>query len=65
MELLESARNGKKRASQKYLIKHLEGGKLTRSQAIKAKCYDCDCMGNTAKCDLKDCPLYPYSSFRF
>ena len=65
MELLDSAKNGKKRSSQKFLIRYLEGNKLTRSQAIKAKCYDCDGMGDTAKCELKECTLYPYSPFRF
>ena len=64
MDLLESAKSGKKRDGQVALIKHLSGGTLTRQQAIRAKCYDCDCMGDSGKCALKECPLYPYSSFK-
>ena len=63
-DLLASARSGKHRSSQKFLIKYLEGGKLTRTQALKAKCYDCDCMGESAECVLEECPLLPYSPFK-
>jgi len=63
-DLLASARSGRSRKGQTYLIKHLEGGRLYRSQAIQAKCYDCDGMGETGKCAQNDCPLYPYSSFK-
>jgi len=64
MDIMESAKRGKRRNGQMQLIKHLNGGRLTRSQAIRAKCYDCDGMGETGLCDLKNCPLYPYSSFK-
>ena len=36
--------------------------RLTRGQAIRAKCIDCMC-GNTAevrRCPSKDCPLWAY-----
>lgn len=64
MDLLQSAKQGKRRMGQIQLIKHLNGGELTRQQAIKAKCYDCDGMGETGVCELKTCPLYPHSSFK-
>ena len=64
MELLTSAMGGKSRAGKAQLLKYLKGGKLTRQGAIKAKCYDCDGMGESGSCDIKDCSLYPYSSFK-
>jgi len=64
MDLLSSAKGGKRRNGQMLLIKYLNGGSLTRGQAIRAKCYDCDGMGETGICDLKTCSLYPYSSFK-
>ena len=63
-DLLASAKSGKVRRGKKELIKHLSGGKLTWGQAMKAKCYDCDGMGDTGECDLVDCPLYRYSPYR-
>ena len=63
MDMLSSARSGRSRKGQTYLINYLMGKKLTRQQAIQAKCYDCDGMGDTGECALKDCTLYPYSSF--
>jgi hypothetical protein len=49
-------------AGQGPLLKHLNGKRLTQSQAIKAKCYDC--MGyfadGRADCCMPDCPLHPF-----
>jgi len=61
--LLQSARSGKKKKGQAFLIKYLEGGKLVRSQAVYAKCYDCNGMGDSDECDIEGCPLYPFSQF--
>lgn len=63
MDILESAKSGRKRKGQTFLIKHLEGKRLTQQQAIKAKCYDCDGMGETGECELTECSLYPYSPY--
>ena len=62
--MLESARRGKSRAGKNALIKYLTGKRLTRSQAIKAHCFDCDGMGETGKCDIAECSLFPYSSYK-
>jgi hypothetical protein len=62
--LLASARSGKRKKGKSELIKHLTGGRLTRNQAIKAKCYDYNGMGESDECDLKGCSLLPYSPFR-
>ena len=48
------------------LIKHENGERLPRGQAIKAKCYDC-CAGYTdgrRDCMMPDCPLHPYMPYR-
>jgi hypothetical protein len=63
-DLLENAMNGKRRDGQVALIKHLKGQRLTKKQAIRAKCYDCDGMGETGTCEIKECSLYPYSSYK-
>ncbi len=44
------------------LLKHLNGEKITRKQAMLAKCYDC-CgyfSDGRADCELPGCPLYGY-----
>ena len=47
------------------LKRHLEGKRLTRGQAINAKC--ADCMRNYADgrecCTIPECPLYPYMPY--
>ena len=63
-ELLESAKSGPRRAGRKELIKYLEGGKISRPGAVKAKCFDCDGMGDTGECDIIACPLYDFSPYK-
>jgi hypothetical protein len=46
------------------LIAYLQGEKIHRSAAVKAKCYDCDGMGETGECDIVGCALYPFSPYR-
>lgn len=57
---------GIKAKGSKELKKHKEGGKLTRRQAIHAKCYDC--LGGYADgktdCALPYCPLYPWMPYK-
>lgn len=62
-DFLSSAKAGKKRQGKKQLVAYLEGKVLTRQAAIKAKCYDCDGMGDTGECDLRHCALFPYSPY--
>ena len=62
--MLESAKKAPLRRGKKELIKHLEGGKITRSQAVRAKCFDCNGMGESNLCYIITCPLYPYSPYR-
>ena len=62
--LLESAKRGTKRTGQSQLIKYLSWHRLTQRQAIAAKCYDCNGMGEQKECDMESCSLYPYSPYR-
>ena len=64
MDILESCKTGKSRAGKTQLLKYLKGGRLTRQEAIKAKCYDCDGMGDAGECVIENCSLYPYSPFK-
>ena len=48
-------------------IQFLKGFRITRNEAIKAKCYDC--MGfydqaNDKNCRNFTCPLYPYMPYK-
>ena len=63
-ELLESAKSGPLRRGKRWLIKHLEGGKISRAQGVEAKCYDCLGMGDQGDCDQDSCPLLHFSPFR-
>ena len=58
--------NGIQTAAKQHLIKHLEGGKLTRKEAMLAKCYDC-CNGyadGRIDCEVPNCPLYQFMPYR-
>jgi hypothetical protein len=63
MSMLESAQTGKHRAGRTEIIRHLTGNRLTQRQAIKAKCYDCNGMGESNECDVTECSLHPYSPY--
>lgn len=62
-ELLDSVRRDTKRVGQKDPIDHLTGKRITQRQAINAKCYDCNGMGELGTCDIESCSLYPYSPY--
>jgi hypothetical protein len=41
-------------------LRFLNGEKLTRSEAIRAKCYECVCGEDTEPCLQPHCPLIDY-----
>lgn len=41
-------------------LKHLQGEKLTRDEAIKAKCYECVCGEDTDECLAVFYPLQQF-----
>ena len=63
IEILETAPTS---SGKRLLLKHLYGDKLTRNEAIFAKC--CDCMGyfidGRADCETAECPLHPFMPYR-
>lgn len=65
-KLQEVDRVGKKARGRVWLIRYLDGERLTRQQSIDAHCYDCCgyAMDGRPVCDLETCPLWPYSPFR-
>jgi hypothetical protein len=62
--LLKSAISGISRRGKTELVKYLSGGRLTQRQAIRAKCYECNGMGEQNICDIDSCSLFPYSPYR-
>lgn len=48
------------------LLSHLNGNRITRNEAIRAKCYDCSGYHADGRvdCENNDCPLYPYMPYR-
>lgn len=59
-------RNGINTRGKTEYLKYLRGGKLTRKEAMLARCYDC--MGyfvdGRADCMTPSCPMYSFMIFR-
>ena len=57
---------GKRAQGRGELIRHLKGERLTRNQAIKAKCYDC--MGGfndgIYSCEIPECSLFNFHPYK-
>jgi hypothetical protein len=53
-------------SGKRHLLAMMAGKKLTRSQAMLAKC--CDCMGGYVDgrndCQIHGCPMYPWMPYR-
>jgi hypothetical protein len=62
--IMSSWRSGKKRAGRMDLFKHLRGNRITQRQAIRAKCYDCNGMGELKSCSIETCSLFHYSPYK-
>lgn len=65
MIILNDLEGTKNSYGKKQFIRHLKGEKLTRSQAIAAKCCECTCYFNDGMidCGMKDCALHPYMHY--
>ena len=50
----------------RYLRQHVSGQKITRTQAMRAKCCECTCYheDGAADCGIPLCPLYPWMPYR-
>jgi hypothetical protein len=64
-ELLSEVKKTPQSAGRTYMIKYLEGGKLSAGQAIKAACFCCEgyYLDGKVDCELPDCPLYPFMQY--
>lgn len=65
--LLESLRTAKLSSGRRLLEKwYATGQKLTRGQAMTAKCCECMCFYEDGKqdCENQVCPMYPYVPYR-
>lgn len=58
---LKNAPNLKQRQGKAMYLKHLRSELLTRSQAIAAKCFECN--GDDDTCNVVTCSLLPYCQF--
>jgi hypothetical protein len=67
MDILHMAKCGMKSQGKRLMLKHLNNERLSASQAIKAKCFDC-CGGfadGRQPCKISSCPLikwYPFNA---
>ena len=65
MKLEDVEEYGLTAQGKRELIKYLEGGKLTRKEAMLARCFEC--MNGYADgridCQVESCPLYPYMPY--
>ena len=54
----------KSKGKTKYL-KYLKGQRITRDEAIKAMCYDCEgyYLDGRQECHITTCPLYPFALY--
>lgn len=57
----QNAHNLKQRQGKALYLRHLRNDLLTRSQAIAAKCFECN--GDADTCNVVTCSLLPYSQF--
>lgn len=59
-------KNGKAGKGKRLLLAYLRGEKLTRGQAMAAKCYEClgYCVDGMKDCEVQNCPMYPYRPYK-
>lgn len=58
--LIKSVNSWPRRAGRKELLAHLNGERLTRDEAIRAKCYECVGGEETGPCYVAGCALSQY-----
>jgi len=63
---IEDIKNyGKAAKGRSELFKHLSGKRLTRGEAVLAKCYECEAYYQDGKepCPVRSCPLWPFNAY--
>ena len=63
---IENVENSIGSGGRTQMLRFMKGERLTRNQAIKAKCYDCTCgyQDGRVDCEIYDCPLHPYMPYK-
>lgn len=59
-QIIESVKKWPRHAGKNDYLNFLQGKRITRDEAIKAKCYECVCGENTEPCIVPRCPLTLY-----
>lgn len=59
-QLINHAHAMPKKSGRADYIKHLEGKRITRDAAIRAKCFECVVGEDTEPCTIPTCPLTPF-----
>lgn len=59
----QSVKTWPKRIGRGHLLKYLSGDRITRNDAILAKCYECCGGDDHGVCTVSTCPLLPYSQY--
>jgi len=57
---IRSVETWPRRAGRKELLRHLRCKRLTRDEAIQARCYYCVCGEEGSPCNVGMCPLTQY-----
>ncbi len=58
-------RYGKAAKGRSEILRHLAGDRLTRGEAIMAKCYECEgyYLDGKVACSIGACPLQPFNPY--
>lgn len=62
-QIIKDVQSWPRRAGKAELLKHLRGDRLTRGEAIKAKCYECVGAEDVSPCIVTRCPLTQFCQF--
>lgn len=66
-EILRKTDRMKSAKGKRSLLKYASGERITPTEAIRAKCYDCQAyyedISSVRDCAVKDCPLYPFHPY--
>lgn len=60
-QIIANVKQWKRHAGKNDYLNYLGGKRLTRHQAIKAKCYECVQGDDFSVCTISKCPLTIYS----
>ncbi len=60
MGVLQNVKNWPRSAGKAHYLRFLQEEKLTRDEAIQAKCYECVGGEDTEPCLVSTCPLTPF-----